>query len=174
MNGSATFVLFRLLHILSGALWVGGAIVIAAFIMPSIQAIGPAGGPMMAQLGKVRRFPIYMMTASVLTLLSGLLIYWMDGQSFGTSWMASTPGRVFGLGGLLAIIAGVLGMTMMSPAGKRMGEISAAIQSGGKPPTPEQISEMQRLQARVQKVGPVVLTLILLATTCMAVARYTG
>ena len=129
---------------------------------------------MMAQLGKIRRFPIYMMAVSVLTLLSGLLIYWMDGRSFGTSWMASTPGRVFGLGGLLAIIAGVLGMTMMSPAGKRLGELSATIQSGGKPPTPAQVSEMQSLQARMQKIGPVVLALVLLATTCMAVARYTG
>ena len=113
MNASATFVLFRVLHILSSVLWVGGVIVVAAFIMPSIQALGPAGGPMMAQLGKVRRFPIYMMAVSVLTLLSGLLIYWMDGRSFGTSWMASTHGRVFCLGGLLAIIADVPGMTML-------------------------------------------------------------
>jgi uncharacterized membrane protein len=174
MNGSPTFVILRLLHIVTGALWVGAALLLSNFILPSVRALGPGGGPLMNQLAQVRKLPIYMMAMAMLAMLSGLLIYWMNGQSFGSSWLASTPGRVFGLGGALAIAAGILGMALTSPAGKRMGELGAAIQAGGKPPTPEQVAEMQRLQARIGTTSKAVAVLVVLATVCMATARYTG
>ena len=43
----SAMLLFRLLHIFAGVLWVGGVVLIALFVQPTVRAIGPAGGQFM-------------------------------------------------------------------------------------------------------------------------------
>src|SRR4051795_342667 len=100
MAETLTLPLLRIVHVLAGAVWVGAVVFLSVFLIPSIRAVGPAGAPVMEQLGRVRRVPLWMMGATFLTLLSGFTLYWRVSGGFNSAWMASGPGRVFGLGGL--------------------------------------------------------------------------
>lgn len=172
MQGTGTLHLLRLIHIVSGVLWVGGVIFVMVFLMPTIRALGPAGGAVMQQMAQVRKLPVFMMSVAILTVLSGIGLYWRDSGGFSGPWMDSGSGRVFGLGGLLAILAVVIGMTIVSPSAKRMGALAGAMQAGGSAPNAEQVAEMQAIQARMGRFSLIVAVLLLLATAAMAVARY--
>jgi hypothetical protein len=172
MNGPAATLLFRVIHIVFGVFWVGGALFLAIFVLPAMRAVGPAGGPVMSQLIQVRRMPLYMMGAAVLTVLSGLGLYWRNSGGLQPAWLHSGTGLVFGLGGLLGLAALGVGMGVSAPVGRRMGALSAGIQARGGPPSPDEAGEMQRLQARMVAAAYWVAALLTLATASMAVARY--
>jgi uncharacterized membrane protein len=165
-------ILFRIIHVLAGVFWVGTAVFAAAFLVPTVRAIGPAGGSVMQQLAQVRKLPLYLMAAMILTLLSGIGLYSRASGGFSNAWMQSGPGMTFGIGGALALIGGLIGMFVVAPTTKRAGALAGAIQGGGKPPSPEQQAEMQRLQARAGTYSALAAGLLVLATTAMAVARY--
>jgi len=170
MNSPTTIALFRLVHIVAGVFWVGGVLFLAGFLLPTLRAVGPPGGAVVAQLSQVRRMPLYLMGATILTILSGIGLYWRD--SAGGAWSRSGPGFVFGLGGVLGILGAGIGMAVNSPAGKRLGALGAAAQARGGPPSPDELAEIQRLQARLAGSSRWVAVLLLLATAAMAVARY--
>ena len=171
---SGTLLVFRLIHVVLGVFWVGAVIFVTLFLLPSLRATGgPTAGAVMQQLAQVRRLPLWLMGATTLTLLSGIGLYWHDSAGFTSStWLASGPGRTFGLGGALAIAAAVLGMAVNSPTAKRLGAVAGRIQASGRPPSPEDAAEVQRLQGRLATASLFVMGLVVLATTAMALARY--
>ena len=164
-------IILRLIHIVAGVFWAGTAMFTAAFLIPSVRALGPAGGPVMQQIGQVRKLPVYFLTAGVLTVLSGLGLYWRASGGFRNLWMLSGPGITFGLGALFALAAMSIGVFVASPMAKRAGALGAAMASAGKP-SPEQVAEMQRLQTRLGKMSVLGAALLTLTTITMAVARY--
>lgn len=171
MHSATQYAFLRLIHILAGVLWVGATVFIAVFLMPSLRAVGPAAGPVMEQVARVRRLPIWMMSATILTILSGLTLYGLDSAGFHSAWMHSGPGTVFGLGGVLAILAATIGMAVNAPAGKRLGALAAEIKVRGAP-TPADVAELQALQARLARATNLTAGLLILATAAMAVARH--
>src|SRR5471030_145477 len=122
-------ILLRLIHIVIGILWGGGIVFLAMFILPSTSATGPAGGAVMQDLTTVRKLPAYILTAELLTILSGLSLLWIDSVGFTSTWMASGPGRTFSLGATFAIIAVIMGATVNAPAAKKLAGLGAAIQA---------------------------------------------
>src|SRR6476661_2774489 len=116
----------RLVHILAGAFWFGAIIFTARFLIPALRAVGPAAGPVMAQLEHRKITPV-MMSAAFLTLGSGIwLMFTVSGGQPGV-WMRTGMGRTLGLGAALAILAMIVGMVVNPPAMKRVGEIAAAV-----------------------------------------------
>lgn len=174
MDSPFVILLLRLLHIGSGVFWVGGVLMFARFVFPAALALGPAAGPMMDQLTRVRKVPSALLGAGVVNILSGLALFWRDSGGFQGPWMKTGTGMTFGTGGLLAIIALGIGMSVNAPTAKRLGALSAAIQSKGGPPSPEQAAEMQRLQGRLGGALRAVSVLLVLSTVAMALARYVG
>jgi len=172
MFSSGIVVVLRLFHIGAGVFWVGGVLMFARFIFPAVQAVGPAAGPFMDQLTRVRQLPRALLGAGFVTSLSGLLLYWHDSAGFQGAFMSSVPGMAFGTGGLLAIVALVIGLVVNAPTAKRLGALAAAVQTQGAPPSPEQSAQMQQLQARLGAAGRIVMVLLVLATAAMATARY--
>ena len=161
----------RLLHILSGAFWYGTVIFNARFLMPSLQAVGPAAGAVMAQLNQ-RKIHIVLMGASILNVVSGIwLIFIVSGGAPGV-WMKTGMGRAIGIGSALTILAFLSGMFTTAPAAKRMGAIAAAAAKRGGPPTPEEVAEVGRLQKHVAIGTIIAAALLTLAVSAMAVARY--
>ncbi|HJR34675.1 MAG TPA: hypothetical protein VJ817_06985 [Gemmatimonadales bacterium] len=172
MFSSGIVVVLRLFHIGAGVFWVGGVLMFARFIFPAVQAVGPAAGPFMDQLTRVRQLPRALLGAGFVTSLSGLLLYWHDSAGFQGAFMSSVTGMTLGTGGLLAIVALVIGLTVNSPTARRLGALAAAVQTQGAPPSPEQSAQMQQLQARLGSAGRIVMVLLVLATAAMATARY--
>ena len=164
-------VVLRLLHILSGAFWYGAVIFTARFLMPSLDAVGPAAGPVMLQLTK-RGLNQAMMGAAIVNVAAGVwLMYLVSGGDVGT-WMKTSMGRTIALGGAFAILSMIAGMTMIAPAGKRLGSIGVTLGKRGGPPTPEEAAEMARLQGRIRSGTVIVAVLLTLAVAAMAVGRY--
>ena len=165
-------IIFRLIHILLGVFWVGAAIFNAAFLIPAVRALGPAGGPVMQEVAQKRKFPVYMLGAGVLTVLSGFGLYWHDSAGFSNGFMRSAGGMTFGIGGVLALIAVLIGIFVVTPAAIQASKLGGAIAAAGKPPTPEQTAEMRRLQGRLGMASTLATGLVTLTTIAMAVARY--
>jgi uncharacterized membrane protein len=172
MSSLGMILVLRLIHILTGVFWVGGILVFARFIFPTARALGPAAGPFMDQVVRVRKLPRALILAGVFSVLSGVGLYWRDSMGFKSEWMASPTGIVFGVGGLLAITALVIGVSVNAPTAQRLAAVSGKIQAQGGPPTPEQEAEVRRLQKRLGVVLPLVTALLVLATVAMALARY--
>ena len=167
-------VLFRLIHIVVGVFWVGSVLFLSAFLFPAVRTLGPAGGPVMSYLTQVRGMPTRLLIAALVTIASGLVLYWHDSLGFHSEWIRSPSAMVFGAGAVCALLAVVVGLLVNNPTAKRVGALAGAIQRQGGPPNPEQAAEMQRLQLRLSGALRVVTVLLLLAVAAMAVARYVG
>ena len=167
------FFVFRLVHIVFGAFWVGSVLFMALFLAPTLKHLGPAGGPVMGHLTQVRKLPIWMMTAALLTILSGAGLYWRVSGGMQPSWFATGPGKVFSAGAVLGLLTLIIGLSVSMPSARRMGVLMAARAKATTPPTPEEVAELARLQQRLATSQFVAAILILGATMAMAVARYT-
>jgi uncharacterized membrane protein len=172
MNGTYTFLLARLIHVVCGVAWAGALVFVAVVLLPAIQGAGPAGGGVMDQIIRVRRLPVLMMTLAILTVLSGLSLFYLDVHAFGAAWVHTGTGRTFSLGAALAILGMIVGMSVSTPAARKLGALGASIKASGAPPSLEQAATLGRLQNRLVVAGKVVTVLVVLAVACMGVARY--
>lgn len=172
MHNTYIFLLARLIHVIAGVAWAGALVFITVILIPAIRGAGAAGGSVMDQVVRVRRLPIMLMSLAILTVLSGLSLFYLDFTAFGPAWMHTGPGRTFSLGGALAILGMIVGMSVSTPAASKLGALTATIKAKGGPPSPEQSAELERLQNRLAVAGTVITILVLLAVACMGVARY--
>jgi hypothetical protein len=165
-------ILLRVFHIGAGVFWVGGFLLFARFLFPTALALGPAAGPVMSHMTQVLKLPRALLSAAVVTILSGVLLYWHDSAGFEPAWMRSGPGVTFGLGAVFAITAFAIGLSVNAPTAQRMGALAGTIAGQGRPPSPEQAAEMGQLQRKLGVALRVVAALLFLATGAMAIARY--
>ena len=172
MNESVLMVVLRVIHIIAGVFWGGGAMVAAWFILPAQRAIGQPGMAFMQQLMFKQRLRVFVLGAMVLTLLSGLAMYARLVAITDGAWARSMMGIVIGVGAVAAIIAGGIGSGVVSKIGKKMMEVAGAIQAGGGTPTDAQRTEMQALQVRMMGAYRITAALLLVAIAAMASARY--
>jgi drug/metabolite transporter (DMT)-like permease len=165
--------LLRVIHIVLGAFWFGSIVFLHSFIVPTIRALGPAGGPVMAHLGQQRKMPQWLVTAGALTILSGAGLYWRDSGGLQMAWIATPMGTTLTIGASLALLAFLIGVVVNAPSAKRLGAIMGARGQAKGPPSPEEVAEIAVLQARMGKGQLAAVILLTLATMAMAVARYT-
>src|SRR5262245_48978699 len=157
-------ILFRLIHILFGVFWAGTAIFNAAFLIPTVRALGPAGGAVMQEIAQKRKLPIYFFVSGILTVLSGFGLYWHDSAGMTNGFMRSRGGMTFGAGGVIALITLLLGIFVITPTAIRASKLGAAMAAAGKPPAPEQVAEMQQLQAKLGTLGWIAAVLLTVTT----------
>lgn len=163
----------RVIHVLGGAFWFGAAVMNTFFLVPTLRAVGPAGGEVMRRLVAVKRLPLWVNGAAWLTILSGVWLYGWRSSWFTAPWMTSSAGIVYGIGGISAVTAAVLGAALIAPNAKRIGALAASLRDAAGPPPPEVAAELGRRQKTMAVASLVVVTLVIAATLCMAVARYT-
>ena len=155
-----------------GVFWVGAAVMIAGFLEPNARALGPDASKFMQRLVGQMRLTDYILLAAFLNVLSGIWLYWTISGGFQVAWIISTIGLTFTIGGLLAIVALIIGLVVTKPTLTRIGNLGQSIQAGGGPPKPEQMAEMQMLQLRLRRAGRIGTTLLVIAVIAMSVARY--
>jgi hypothetical protein len=169
---SAFFLVFRLLHIVAGTLWVGMSFMFLAVIGPTAGQLGPAAGPFMTALGK--KAPGIITPVATVTVLAGWALWLRDWSDFGSlgDWVTSRYGLVLTIGAVLATVAYFGGAFGTGPTIKKMSALGEQIAAAGGPPSPEQQAELARLQGVVRGHGMRDLPLLLLAVAAMATARY--
>jgi hypothetical protein len=146
--------IMRAIHILSGVIWAGFAIVVSALVMPNLAPEGRgAMGQYMSKSG-ARVAGI----AGALTFLSGLYLMWRL-----HSGDHSATGATLGIGALLAIIAGITGGGISGRAAAQLGKLT---------PGPDTAAQAAALRNRIMMGGRITATLLVVSVICMAVARY--
>ena len=63
-------ILLRFIHVLFGVFWAGTAMFTAAFLIPAVRALGPAGGPVMQQIAQKQKLPVYFLVAGIFTVVA--------------------------------------------------------------------------------------------------------
>lgn len=161
----------RLVHILGGIFWVGSGLFTTFFLIPALsKAGGPAAGQVMSALQQ-RRFFLILPTVAVLTILSGLRLWWIVSGGNGLHYFQHRSGHTYAVSGLLAIIAFVLSLAVSRPAMMRVGTLARSTASDE---TSRKLiaDEVSRLQRRATLSSNIAITLVLLSAAGMAIARY--
>ena len=69
--------LLRVMHVLLGVFWAGTIMFVSLLLMPSVRDAGPDGGKVMLALMR-RGYMTLIPIAAILTIVSGLWLYWLD------------------------------------------------------------------------------------------------
>ncbi|HEX4562590.1 MAG TPA: hypothetical protein VH113_12220 [Gemmatimonadales bacterium] len=164
-------VILRFIHIVLGVLWVGSVFAMTIVVAPGMKELGLPLDPLMRTLAH-KKFPQMMMAFGGLTVLAGLALMWVLSRGNSAAFFDSPFGHTISLGGLCAILALVLGGSIQRPAMEKAGRIQADLKNNPPKGDDPRVAEVARLQARVVGVGKIVFALLLVAVTCMAIARY--
>jgi len=165
MDNPIVLFLLRAIHIVGGVLWVGGVVVVALFLLPATQALGPAAQPVMQFIMGRRKLPVYLMMLGILTTLAGLLLMMRNVSLTDGAWARSPMGIGISIGAASAILALIIGMTVSAPAAKRLGPP----RPGAAPLTDE---ERAALTKRLALGGRMTFVLLSISALFMATARY--
>lgn len=163
-------IFLRVVHIISGTLWVGAAIFITLFLEPTVRSAGAAGGRFMERLVTETPFIKYMTLFSLLTVFTGVALYGLDSQ-LTWSWIGTRQGVIFTFGSVAGLVAYVTGQFLISPTATRIGALGHEMAMAGGPPSSIQLNEMSFLQGRAARYGRLELVLMVISVVGMAGAR---
>jgi uncharacterized membrane protein len=151
----------RIIHVLGGVIWVGSMFFVSMFLIPAMTEAGPDAAKVMAALNR-RNWMVFVPIIAILTIFSGLWLYWHTSMGFDPAYMRSGPGKAYGTGGALAILAFIVGITMTRPAMMKAEQLS---REGN-------MAEAQAYRDRGARWGKIIGFLLIGAATMMAIGRY--
>jgi ribose/xylose/arabinose/galactoside ABC-type transport system permease subunit len=164
---------FRFLHIVSGALWVGSAFLFVGIIGPSAAEVGPSAGPLLHVAVKKRKVVQVITGLGAVTVIAGWVMWLRDmSQASLGDWLSSRFGLVLTIGGVLASVTLFVGYLEIGRRVERLVDVGDEIAASGGPPSAAQQAEVEQLGAAMEKFGKIDLTLLLLPVTAMSTARY--
>jgi uncharacterized membrane protein len=163
-------VILRLIHIFAGIFWVGSAMFIAGFVMPTVRATQADGTRFMQGMYKHTRLLAAMPVAAILTTAAGVLLYVRVSDHFNSDWITATGGIVLTVGSVAGILAFGHGAATV---GRLSGEMAAALREiEGQAATPDQLAHIQQLGRKLGTHSNISLVLMIIAVVGMASARY--
>jgi uncharacterized membrane protein len=174
MLATAPFmIVFRLLHIVAGSLWVGSTFLFVGFIGPSAAEVGPSAGPILHAAVKKRKVVKVITGLAITTVVAGWVMWLRDMNQVGFGdWVTSSFGLVLTIGAVLATITAFVGVLGVGRNVERLVDLGAVVAVNGGPPSPEQQFEIDHLGAEIEKHGKLDLVLLLGAVIAMSTARY--
>jgi uncharacterized membrane protein len=161
-------IVLRIVHVVGGVFWAGGMLFVTHFFEPAVRDSGPDGAKVMQALQK-RRYTDVMPVVAAFTLVSG---FWLYFRTFGVGPGASGPALWLGTGGLLALAAFVVGMTLVRPSAARVGALGVELAQAPPERKDALAAEVARLRGRMRLGGRIVAGLLGITILCMAVGRY--
>ena len=173
MSDNTYIIILRLLHIGFGIFWAGSVFLTVLFVIPSLKASGPDGAKFMQSLNK-KGYPIAMMIAAIITIVSGFLLIWKLSGGFDPIWFKSWYARILTSGATMALIAFIIGIAVNRPAATKMNRIGESIAKQGTGPTPEQMNEMMALRKKIFTATNYIAVLLFVAVAAMSIFRYLG
>jgi uncharacterized membrane protein len=162
----------RFIHIVASVCWAGGGFIFFLFVEPTAKALAPTGMQFVQHMVTKRRFSIFMVISSTLTLLSGGLLLWHRASGQWIGYMSSGPGLIFTLGSITGAIVYLIGMFGVNPRAVKMAKIGREIQAAGGPPTPEQGAELHKLDREMSILGLTDFLLVAVSLGLMSSARF--
>ena len=161
----------RLLHIVLGAFWFGAVMFNTLFLGPALQDIGPDAAKVGAAMVR-HKVMVFMPIAAFTTILTGLWLYWRVSGGFGAGYMGSPQGRALGVGAAAAVVAIVLGFTILRPSMEKAAALGQRAAQASGAERDALMAQAQTLRARGATMNNWVAGLITVTIITMAVARY--
>jgi len=164
--------LLRLVHVVSSVCWAGGAFIFFLFVEPTAKALAPTGMEFVKYMVTKRRFSVFMVIASTLTVLSGALLIWESASGRWGSYISTGPGLGFTLGSIVGGVVYLVGMFGVNPRAIKIAKLGEEIEASGGPPTPAQGAEMQKLDKEMSTLGLIDFIMVAISLVLMGTARY--
>jgi hypothetical protein len=165
-------IISRIVHIGFGVFWAGTIFFFAFMLEPSIRAAGPGGGRVMQELMR-RKFLNIVPIAALLTILSGLDMYWRFSGGMSGEWMATGYGISLTIGAVCALVAFGIGVFLLRPTAMKIGKLGASmadLEDEGEKQT--RMAEMDGLKSYNRLLGRIVASMLLVSVVTMSIARY--
>ncbi len=160
-------VFLRIVHIVSGAFWVGGAIFMEFIVIPRLRTLGPSvQAPVLRALTPIVG-PAFSLSAVLLIASGTAMALWLRWGVLET-FFAFGWGYAITIGFIVAMIGLAIGGMVVRPALRDIGALGASIQSAGRPPTLEEGARMAKLQKRASWANRTVVTLLVIGVGAMA------
>ena len=165
---------FRILHIVGGILWVGSTFFLSVFLGPTVAEVGPSAGPLMHKLVVERRVTKVITTIAIVTVVAGGFAYWHNVDVYGSlgNFVGSTFGLVLTIGAVLGITAMFWGITRVGNKIEQMVHYAAGAMPAEGPPPPEVVAELDRRGLTLKRDSIIDLVIQLGAVLAMSTARY--
>jgi len=165
-------IVLRFVHVIASVSWAGGGFVTFLFVGPTAKDLEPAGMQFLSHMAGKRRFNMFMVINSTLTVLSGALLLWASTSGDLVTYMKTGPGLGFALGSLTGVIVYFVGMFGVGMPTGKLSQLGEEIQRAGVPPTPGQVAVMQKLDKTISFYHKVDFALVALSLILMGTARY--
>ncbi len=174
LASSSYMIVFRIVHILAGVLWVGSVFLFVVYVQPSVAAIAPAGAPFMAELLGKRRLVDRIIALGTTAVAGGLFLYWHDWHAYGSfgTWIGSAFGATLTVGMVASLLALAFGVFVTRPNVQRLLGLGRQVAESGGPPSPDVAAQIAEIQARLKVFARISLGLLVLAVLAMSTARY--
>ena len=158
-------VVLRLLHIGFGVFWVGSALFLVLILEPRLRALGPTiQRPVMGALARVMGPALGV--SGLITIAAGLTLFFQLPRGGLDRLFADAWAWAIFIGFLATVLAYGAGL-VLGITTNRLAGLGKSIE--GRPPTPEEGGQLQRLSARAVLMGRLVAGL---AVGAMASARF--
>ena len=165
-------ILLRIVHVGFAIFWAGGVLFLNFVVGPAMAAAGPEGFRVMQEMHRRHSFD-KILTAALLTILSGLLLMRSDSAGFQPAWFHSSFGIGISTGMVAAIIAFLVGVILIKPATSRMAALSTEMAAAPTPAARDVVSQqLIATRGRLIASGMVGTLFVLIAVLAMATARY--
>ena len=166
-----TLLVLRIAHVVAAIFWGGAVLFVVDFLEPSVREAGPDGLKVMQALRR-RHYLEVIPAMALVTLVSGFWLYWRDFHRFHPGPGASHAELTFGIGGLAAVAAFLVGASVMRPSAVRL--LRLAGETAAAPPERQGAlrADVDRLRMRVRVSGRVIVVFLTVAMVSMAIGRY--
>ena len=161
--------LLRLVHVLGGAFWLGCGVTLGFFVNPALLTGDVGSAQRLKRIMIGGRLGVALPIAAILAIASGLWLYRIDFPQMEMQFFTRRA-LDYALGGFLAIVTFIVGVTVNLPTGSKLETLSDAI--GTAAPTAEQAAELARLSRKLLISSRAAAVLILGAGAFMALARF--
>ncbi len=162
----------RAIHIFTGVFWAGASIYLAWFVLPAVKKSGPEGGRFMQQLAQTNNLPVIMSMASILNVLTGVLLLWKVSGGFQTTWLFSKHGIICLAGSILTLVPFFKGLLVTRKAALQMNALSEEVVRAGGPPSEQQAMQLSFLRKKISNAISMAAWLLAAAVICMSLLRY--
>jgi uncharacterized membrane protein len=166
-----TYLVIRVVHIVSTGIWLGMALMSALFMMPAIGESGPEGGKVMAAMQK-RGLVSFVPIIATFSIASGLWLYWRYTAGFSPEMSRTPSAMAFGAGGALGILAYLIGIPI-GPSlarAKRLSVEAASMPEGAD--RASRLATADRLRRRALISTRIAAALILITSAIMSVSLF--
>jgi len=159
--------LLRIIHIVAGVFWVGGALIMTFFVGPTAGAMGESGQKFVGHLMNNLKFSNRIGAAAGSSILAGFILFWLDARA-GEAWVRSSFATGLGIGAVFALVGFAFGL-ISGRTSRAMAQLGAQIQGR---PSPIELAQMQAIQKRQSTYSTITAITLVLAVVFMAIARY--